>query len=126
MRTEDRPKSWDQRRHPRRRVLRGVLFGTVGLGLAGCTSTTEPPAATTAATAAPTRAAGAAPAPTPVAAQPKRGGIIKTMTTGVERSLEPQVTGAIPGTASFGPQICYSTLLVYKRGPDVKAPSYIP
>src|SRR5262245_7074152 len=107
MRTEDRPKSWDQRRHPRRRVLRGVLFGTVGLGLAGCTSSTETPtaapAATTVATAAPTRAAGAAPAPTPIAAQPKRGGTIKTMTTGVERSLEPQVTGAIPGTASFGP-----------------------
>src|SRR5262245_37690392 len=111
----------------RRKVLRGVVFGTVGLGVAGCAG--SPPAPTAAPASGGAAPAPAAPTPAPaatVAPQPKRGGTLKTMSTGVERSLEPHLIGAIPGTASFGPQICYSTLLGYKRGPDVKAPSYIP
>src|SRR5262245_28494132 len=79
-----------RRRVSRRGLLRGAAAGVVGLGLAGCTATTETPtvapAATAAATAAPTRAAGAAPAATP---QAKRGGTLKVMGTPVEQTLDP-------------------------------------
>jgi peptide/nickel transport system substrate-binding protein len=112
----------------RRSVLRGTAAGAIGLGLAGCTSTTETPtvapAATAVATAAPTRAAGAAPATT--VAQPKRGGTVKTMATTVERNLEPHSSTGIGGAGGAGAAPCYSNLLTYKWGPDVTAPSYIP
>jgi peptide/nickel transport system substrate-binding protein len=119
---------WAMKRLSRRRLLRGAAVGVVGFGLAGCTATTETPtvapAATAAATAAPTRAAGAAPQPTAPAA--KRGGTIKAMANAFERNLEPHAAGGLGTTGGYGPYICYSQLLTYKWGSDIKPSSYIP
>jgi peptide/nickel transport system substrate-binding protein len=123
---DDLSQTWARQRLSRRRVLRGSALGVVSLGLAGCATSSAPAAPTTAPTAAAptaTAASGAAPAPA-ATAQPKRGGKIMTMATSVERNLEPHISGSISGTGSFGPQVCYSTLLTYKWGPDVKPPSY--
>jgi peptide/nickel transport system substrate-binding protein len=109
-------------------MLRGAAVGAVGLGLAGCTTSTETPTtapvASPAATAAPTRAAGAAPAPT--AAQPKRGGTARTMATSPYRNIEPHAQSGMAGTGSYGVPVCYSTLLTFKFGPEIKPSSYTP
>jgi peptide/nickel transport system substrate-binding protein len=108
--------------------LRGAALGLAGLGLAGCTSNTETPtaapAATAAATAAPTRAAGAAPAAAAPAAQPKLGGKLAVIVTFAERTLDPHMLQGAAG--GIGNNICYSNLVTYKWGPDIKPPSYTP
>lgn len=113
----------------RRRLLAGSAVGIAGLTLAGCTGSTATP---TAAPPAPAATSGAAPAPTavqaaptPTAVRPKLGGTLRTMTTSAERNLEPHLTTGVAAGA-HGAALCYSTLLTYKWGPDVKAPSYIP
>src|SRR5262245_4067091 len=123
-----RSEAWAGRRLSRRRVVRGAALGAVGTVLAGCASSSAPasPAANTPAAtveAAPTT--GAAGAPT-AGAQPKRGGTIKTMSTTSERNLEPHISGGVSTLGAVGPLVCYSQLLTYKWGPDVKAPAYIP
>jgi ABC-type transport system substrate-binding protein len=93
-----------------------------GLALAGCAQSSAPAASTAAPAAAPTTGA-AAPEATR-ANQPKLGGTIKNMGTSPERNLEPHLsTGAAAG--AIGALNCYSGLLTYKWGPDVKIPSYI-
>lgn len=127
MSREDRWGTYGVQRLSRRRVLQGAVIGAAGLGLAGCTTTSATPTAAPAATA-PAAAAAVQPttAPQPTAApQPKRGGTVKTMATLTERNLEPHATGGITG-GSVGAAVCYSTLLTYKWGPDIPAPSYIP
>src|SRR5262249_22608366 len=63
--------------------------------------------------------------PSSLAPPPKLGGTLRTMATAVERNLEPHVAGGINATGNNGPLICYSQLLTYKWGADVKPPSYI-
>jgi peptide/nickel transport system substrate-binding protein len=113
------------RRLSRRRVVQGGA-ALLGLGLAGCTTTSETPTAqlapTTGPAASPTARAGAQPAAT-AAPRPKAGGVLRTMATAGEPNLEPHTTGIASGV---GASICYSTLLTYKWGPDIKPPSYIP
>jgi ABC-type transport system substrate-binding protein len=113
------------RRLGRRHVLRGGALGIAGLTLAGCAQTTAPPTSAPAAIPPTSAPAAAGPAPTPTAVSPKLGGTLKTMGTSPERNLEPHNSGGAAGGA-IGALICYSNLLAYKWGPDVKAPSYIP
>jgi peptide/nickel transport system substrate-binding protein len=121
MTTKYRSEAWVGRRLSRRGVVRGAALGAVGAALAGCASSSAPaPAAT-----APPAAVAAAPT-TAAAAQPKRGGTIKTMSTTSERNLEPHISGGVGTLGAVGPLVCYSQLLTYKWGPDVKAPAYIP
>src|SRR5262245_18125599 len=115
------------RRLRRRQVLRGSVAGVASLAIAGCANTTAPAVAPTtapAAPAAPTTGA-AAPAAATAAPQPKLGGTLQTMSTSAERDLDPHTTTGAAG-GSIGAYICYSGLLTYKWGPDVKAPAYIP
>jgi peptide/nickel transport system substrate-binding protein len=114
---------WQRRRISRRRLLGGAAVGVVGFGLAGCAG----PAAT-APTAAPAGVpAGAAPAATaqPTVAAAKRGGTLKLSFSTTARNLDPHGPGGL-SWGSNGPYICYSQLLTYKWGPEIKAPSYIP
>jgi ABC-type transport system substrate-binding protein len=114
---------WGKARWPRRRVLRGAAVGAAGLGLAGCaTSNVTVPAAPTSAPAA--AAATSAPAAAPTVA-PKYGGTIKTIGTSAEANQEPHA-GALRVQGGNSPLTCYSTLLTYKWGKDIAAPSYIP
>jgi peptide/nickel transport system substrate-binding protein len=116
---------WASRRLPRRRILRGAAFGIAGLSLAGCgTATVSPTSSPPPTTGAAPAASNATAAPSPAAA-PKVGGTLRTMTTAVERNLEPHVAGGVNATGNAGPLICYSQLLTYKWGPDVKPPSYL-
>src|SRR5439155_21460073 len=86
---EGQQNSWTTRRITRRGVMRRGALGVVGLGLAACNSSTDTspgaPAPTTAAVPPNTAAA----APSAVAAAPKYGGTLKTMTTTLERGLDP-------------------------------------
>jgi ABC-type transport system substrate-binding protein len=107
---------WVSRRLRRRRLLAAGAFGVVTLGVSGCASPTPATPA----------AGGAAPGSSPGATggTPKYGGTIRTMTTLVERNLDPQMRdGAMPG---LGNDVCYSQLLTYKWGPDLKPMTYIP
>jgi peptide/nickel transport system substrate-binding protein len=84
---------------------------------------TTAPAPTAGAASAVTPASGVAASPTAV--RPKLGGAITTMFTTAQSTLE--VHGASGGVAiGIGAAICYSDLLTYKFGPDIKPPSYIP
>jgi peptide/nickel transport system substrate-binding protein len=112
----------------RRKLLRhSASAGLVGLGittLAGCTS----PAAPTPAASSPVAPPGAAPpapatTPTTAAVQPKYGGVLSTMTTGLERHLDPHTAGGPAGT--YGAIVCYSQLIAFKYGPEINAPSYL-
>src|SRR5262245_5957286 len=115
------------RRLSRRRVLVGGAgaVGVVGLGLAGCTASTETPVATSAAavgTAPPAGTPSAGAAPTTRRA-PKYGGIVRTSSSSVERNLDPQQLNG--GHGSHGASACYNQLLTFKWGPGVAVPSYI-
>jgi peptide/nickel transport system substrate-binding protein len=111
----------------RRRVLARAGVGALGLvsgGLAGCGAM---PAAPTAAPSAPASGSTAVSAPAPTATvvrlTPKYGGALKTL--GIpDRNLDPHaLNGATIGT---GAGLCFSQLLAYKWGADVKPPSYLP
>src|SRR5205814_2289443 len=70
----------------------------------------------------------AARTPSPAAAAtrtPKLGGRGASMDTSPVRTLDPHANGGLSGSG-LNPAICYSLLLTYKTGPDVKPPSYIP
>jgi peptide/nickel transport system substrate-binding protein len=117
--TFDREPSYPPRRAlSRRRVLRGTAAGALGLGLAGCG--TGPSSETTSGG---TVVATVAPTPTTAPASPKYGGELKTIATFSERALDPHVSSGAAG--GIGAAVCYSQLLTYKWGPDVKRPSYI-
>jgi peptide/nickel transport system substrate-binding protein len=123
---EEPARYWDRRRVSRRRLLRGAVIGGAGLALAGCAGSGTTPAAAPAPTTAP--ASGGAPAaaaPTQAPAQ-KRGGALKIMGTAQEKDLEPHVAGSLGASGGWGPYICYSQLIAYKWGPDIKPPSYVP
>src|SRR5687768_4959887 len=116
--------AWDRfsaRRRSRRGVLRGGVTSLAGLALAGCATATVPPTAapTTAAPAGPTTAAGPAAGATAGRPAPKLGGMLRSISMSSEPNLEPHSTPGIV-SAALGAQICYSTLLTYKWGPDVK------
>jgi peptide/nickel transport system substrate-binding protein len=99
------------------------VVGGTGLGLAACAGPSAPTAPPT--TAAP--AAGSAPTTAPAVAPttaPKYGGTIKAMTTTSERNLDPH-KGDIFATTAIGLPICYSLLVKYKSGPELKPPSYV-
>src|SRR5439155_2128935 len=106
----------------RRRFVRGAGVSAAALGLAGCTSAASPPTAAPA-----TAPAGASPATaasaTAPATRPKYGGALKTISTSPERSLDPHTSpGALIG---FGNHVCYSQLVTYKWGPEIKPANYI-
>jgi peptide/nickel transport system substrate-binding protein len=110
----------------RRSVLRGAALGASAMVLAACGAPASAPAApaavaTSADTATPV--SGAAPAAT--AARPKLGGTLSSMVTTMEPNLEPHA-GTSGLAVGVGAGICYSSLLTFKWGPDIKAPSYIP
>jgi peptide/nickel transport system substrate-binding protein len=124
---DERMNYWTRRRASRRGVLRGVALGAAGLGLAGCAGGTTAPAATSAPAAPPPAAAStAATAPTaaPTTAPAKRGGMIKTIATASEGHLDPHMTGGF-SVGSYGPGMCYSQLLSFKYGKDIKPTTYI-
>src|SRR5262245_16686322 len=114
---------WEYRRLSRRGIVRGGALGALTLGLAGCAAQPAPP---TAPPAAPTTAAAPTAAPTlaPTAVAPKLGGKLTTIATLNEQNLDPHATNGASG--GVGATVCYSQLLTYKWGPDVKAPSFIP
>src|SRR5262249_40431277 len=118
---------WDRQRLTRRSVLRGTATGVVGLGLAGCATTSAPSPAPTAPQGAPIAPTSAVPAATqvPAAAAPEYGGTPTTLAAPPARNLDPH-TGGPASTGAAGPLICYSQLVCYKWGPDVKLPSYTP
>jgi peptide/nickel transport system substrate-binding protein len=122
MAARDLAVAWAGRRLGRRRLLKGLAGAGVLAGGAACSAT---PAAQTALppTAPPAPTTAAAP-PTAVGPSPKRGGALQTMITIFEPNLEPHTT-ALASTGGQGPLICYSQLLTYKWGKDIKAPSYI-
>src|SRR5437764_24872 len=123
MADEDVRGFWASRRPSRRGVVRGGALGLT-LGLAGCAAQAAPP---TAAPAAPPPAAAAptaAPSAAPTAVAPKLGGKLTTIATLNEQNLDPHATSGASG--GVGATVCYSQLLTYKWGPDIKAPSFIP
>jgi peptide/nickel transport system substrate-binding protein len=112
------------RRLGRRTFLRGAAAGVGVVGLAGCTSpaAAPSPAATAAGAPAPPASAPVA-SPTAAGARPKHGGVLKTMTTGLERHLDPHTVGGPAGT--YGALVCYSQLIAFKHGPEINPPSYL-
>jgi hypothetical protein len=110
----------------RRDVLRRGALGVVSLGLAGCAGAPAPPTIAPV----PTPIGGSTPlavatvAPATAVSQPKYGGALKTIATSGERTLDPHMAGGAVG--GVGNYVFYSQLLTYKRGPDVKPPSYTP
>jgi peptide/nickel transport system substrate-binding protein len=110
----------------RRRLLGGAAVGVVGLGLAGCSTPAASAPTSVPAAVAPTAPAAAAPAATPTVPAPKRGGTLKLAYGTTARNLDPHGNGGLGAWGTNGPYICYSQLLVYKWGADVKPPSYVP
>jgi peptide/nickel transport system substrate-binding protein len=104
-------------------------MGASGLALVGAACSTQTTAPPVGAPTAPAAASGgsATPAAATVAStpRPKLGGALRTITTSAERNLEPHVSGGAGGTGGSGPYVCYSTLMTYKFGADVKPPSYL-
>src|SRR5437870_1553384 len=125
---DERVNYWTARRVSRRGVLRGVALGAAGLGLVGCAGgTTAPPAPTSAPAAppaAPAATAATAPTAAPTAAPAKRGGMIRTIATASEGHLDPHMIGGF-SVGSYGPGPCYSQLLSFKYGKDIKPTTYI-
>jgi ABC-type transport system substrate-binding protein len=100
-------------------------IGAIGLGLTACTSNPAVPTVPSAAGAStPTSAGAPAGTATPAAAAPKYGGMLRSIGTTAERNLDPHVLNGGGNSLSSG--VCYSQLLMYKWGPDVKVPSYVP
>src|SRR5262245_21681711 len=118
---------WNARRIPRRRVLRGAGMGLAGLTTLRCASPAAPPVAAPTATSAAGAPPAAASSPAVAAtAAPKRGGTLKNLTTSGPRSLDPHAAAAASAVGATGPLFCYSLLVTFKYGPDIKAPAYIP
>jgi ABC-type transport system substrate-binding protein len=128
-----RSESWDVRaaRIPRRRLLARTGLGAIGI-VAGAACASNPPAPK----AAPGGAAnagsppgagsssGAAAAAAPAAAQPKYGGRIQTTALALASHRDPHQANGIG--LGIDPLICYSKLVTYQWGKDIKAPSYLP
>src|SRR5262245_16132507 len=115
---------WGRASRLSRRRLLGVV-GVAGLGLAGCATSSNPAAPTQgpAAPAAASTTGAAAATAAPAAPAPKLGGTIQTMATSSEAHLDPHMPGG-PNVGCFGPAICWSQLLNYKLGKDIKPTSY--
>jgi ABC-type transport system substrate-binding protein len=105
----------------RRRVVQGGA-ALVGLGLAACSTTTQAPTPAPAVAPPATPTGAGAAAASPAAAQPKYGGVFRSALTTAAAHFDFHQYS--PQTY-LNPVLAYSTLLTYKYGPDVPAPSYL-
>jgi peptide/nickel transport system substrate-binding protein len=125
VKTEPTSSYWTSKRLSRRHVLRGAALGVVSVGVAGCAGGSAAPApAAVAPTTAPAPPAAAAPTTAPTPAAAKLGGKLSTFATLAETNLDPHVANGAAG--GVGAMVCYSQLLTYKWGPDVKVPGFTP
>src|SRR5262245_44476304 len=126
---------WTERRIPRRRVLVSGTAAVASVALAGCTPAPAPnptPQVPTPSSATAPAAAAPTIATTATRPTPKYGGKFSIIELTFMRNLDPHVTSG--GGGSCGSHVCYSQLLTYKWGPDVKAsygadvkaPAYVP